>query len=228
MREHTVYGGDGPYASDVAKLWDDTMEGHRRVIRNAALDGAASLVAEQGLGNVTMSQIATRAGIGRATLYKYFTDLDDVLEAWHARHINGHLDRLTSAQEAHTDVWTQLQAVLRAFCDAGHEVPSDAISASLHSRPHATEARQRLHDLIGDLIVANIAAGSVRSDVPPIELVDYCLYALRAATRHPTPEAVDRLLAVVLSGLCPSPLGDTTPIPEGESAPAEWAEPESR
>ncbi|MGW4822720.1 helix-turn-helix domain-containing protein [Streptomyces sp. NPDC004227] len=54
------------------KLWDETMDAHRRAVQDAVLETTVALVAEHGLGSVTMSQIAKEAGIGRATLYKYF------------------------------------------------------------------------------------------------------------------------------------------------------------
>ncbi|MGI9077433.1 MAG: TetR/AcrR family transcriptional regulator, partial [Gemmatimonadaceae bacterium] len=53
------------------KLWNETIEAHRRAVRDATLNATAALVAEHGLASVTMSQIARETGIGRATLYKY-------------------------------------------------------------------------------------------------------------------------------------------------------------
>ena len=38
-----------------------------------------------------MSQIAKDTGIGRATLYKYFPDVESILRAWHQRQIDEHL-----------------------------------------------------------------------------------------------------------------------------------------
>lgn len=48
-------------------------------------DTTAALVAEQGLTSVTMSRIAKESGIGLATLYKYFPDVESILLAWHER-----------------------------------------------------------------------------------------------------------------------------------------------
>ena len=62
--------------------------------REAILDATAALVAEHGLTGVTMSQIARDTGIGRATLYKYFPDVESILHAWHQRQIDGHLKDL--------------------------------------------------------------------------------------------------------------------------------------
>jgi AcrR family transcriptional regulator len=37
-----------------------------------------------------MSQIAAETGIGRATLYKYFPDVEAILVAWHERQVAEH------------------------------------------------------------------------------------------------------------------------------------------
>ena len=52
------------------KLWTETIDEHRRAVRDATLDATGALVAEHGLASVTMSRIAEETGIGRATLYK--------------------------------------------------------------------------------------------------------------------------------------------------------------
>ena len=63
------------------KLWTVTIEEHRRAVRDATLDTTAALVAERGLASVPMSRIARDTGIGRATLYKYFPDVEAILAA---------------------------------------------------------------------------------------------------------------------------------------------------
>ena len=61
------------------KLWSGTLETHRREVRTAVIAATAALVADHGLRGVTMSRIASEAGIGRATLYKYFPDVETIL-----------------------------------------------------------------------------------------------------------------------------------------------------
>ncbi|MCA1672854.1 MAG: TetR/AcrR family transcriptional regulator [Actinobacteria bacterium] len=76
------------------------METHRRQVHDAILDATAELIAEQGPLSVAMSAIAERAGVGRATLYKYFPDIESILVAWHARAFADHLDHLKALSEA--------------------------------------------------------------------------------------------------------------------------------
>ena len=88
-----------PYSEDVPKLWSETIDAHRRGVREVIVETTAALVAEHGLRAVTMSQIAEGAGIGRATLYKYFTDMESILLAWHERHVTAHLRHLVELRD---------------------------------------------------------------------------------------------------------------------------------
>jgi AcrR family transcriptional regulator len=87
------------YSTHVPKLWNQTIEAHRREVRDAILDTTAALASAHGLRSVTMSQIAEQTGIGRATLYKYFPDVDLILRTWHEREIDRHLAQLASVRD---------------------------------------------------------------------------------------------------------------------------------
>src|SRR5438034_9740441 len=103
------------YSMLVPKLWNQTIEAHRRSVRDAVLDTTAALVTEHGLRSVTMSQIAEETGIGRATLYKYFPDVEAILVAWHDRHVTGHLEQLAELRDQAGDPADRLEAVLSAY-----------------------------------------------------------------------------------------------------------------
>src|SRR5215813_4960523 len=103
------------YTWVVPKLWSDTIEAHRREVRDAILDTTAALVIATGLRSVTMSQIAEETGIGRATLYKYYPDVESILVAWHERHVAVHLEELAKIGSGSGDPWERLRAVLVAF-----------------------------------------------------------------------------------------------------------------
>src|SRR5687768_11139635 len=94
------------------RLWTETIEAHRREVRDAILDTASALVAEHGLRSVTMSQIAEDTGIGRATLYKYFSDVDAILLGWHERQIAVHLEHLRELRANASNAGERLEAVL--------------------------------------------------------------------------------------------------------------------
>jgi AcrR family transcriptional regulator len=187
----------------VPKLWDDTIEAHRRAVRDAALDATASLVAESGLRSVSMSRIAERTGIGRATLYKYFPDIEAVLRAWHERLIARHLAHLTELRDQAGRPGMRLQAVLEAYGLITRENHGGELAALLHRGAHVARAHRRLSALIRGLLIEATEAGEIRADVGSDELADYCLHALSAAGGLPSKAAVRRLVSVILSGLRP-------------------------
>jgi AcrR family transcriptional regulator len=194
------------YAWGVPRLWNETIGEHRRAVHDATLDAFAALIAEHGLASVTMSQIAGAAGIGRATLYKYFPDIESVLVAWHERQIARHLHLLEQARDAADGPAARLEAVLTAFAQIQHQHQgTDLPVALLHRREHVTAARHQLHALVADLITECAEAGDIRPEVPPAELAGYCLHALGAASSLPSQAAVRRLVAVTLAGLRPPP-----------------------
>ena len=206
------------------KLWDDTIASHRRTVHDAIIDATAGLVAEHGLAAVTMSQIADASGVGRATLYRYFTDVESIVTAWHERHVARHLARLGEVRAAHPDPAGRLEAVLEAYArisversahdgphrharrhhhdqpSARHHPPS-AVATLVHRQEHIRGAQDRLLEFFRELIADAARAGVVRDDVPAAELAQYCLSALAAAAEMPGETAVRRLIAVTLAGL---------------------------
>jgi len=183
------------------RLWDETIEAHRRAVRDATLDTTAALVAEHGLASVTMSQIAAETGIGRATLYKYFPDVDAILVAWHERQVAEHLAQLAEVRDQAGRAGERLKAVLGTYALILHEHHGSDLAASLHRGAHVAQAHQQLRDFVRDLLREGAASGEVRDDVAPEELASYCLHAVAAARHLPSRAAVSRLVGVILAGL---------------------------
>ncbi len=188
------------------KLWNETIEAHRRAVHDAILDITAALVGGRGLRSVTMSQIAEKTGIGRATLYKYFSDVEAILFAWHERQITGHLAYLAEVRDQAGGAGERLEAVLEAYALISHEHHGrhDAeLAAFLHRGEQVARGQQQLRNMIRDLLTKGAETGELRDDVAPDELANYCLHALTAASRLPSKAAVRRLVTVTLAGLRP-------------------------
>lgn len=183
------------------RLWSETVEAHRRAVHDATLTTTAALVAEHGLRSVTMSQIAEETGIGRATLYKYFSDVEAILVAWHERQVAGHLEHLAAVRDQADDAVQRLEAVLEAYALISHEHHGNELAALMHRREHVARAQQQLSDFIRDLLAEGAETGALRDDVAPDELASYCLHALTAASSLPSKAAVRRLVTVTLAGL---------------------------
>lgn len=185
----------------VPRLWDETIEAHRRAVGDAILETAAALATQHGLRSVTMSQIAEGAGIGRATLYKYFSDVDAILVAWHERQVGGHLEHLLAVRDRADAAADRLQAVLETYALISHEHHDTELAALLHQGEHVARAHRHLSDFIADLLAEGAREGRIRDDVGPSELANYCLHALSAASSLPSKAAVRRLVTVTMDGL---------------------------
>jgi AcrR family transcriptional regulator len=201
LSRHRVYI---TYTGRVPRLWNDTIAAHRHQVRDAILDATAALVAQHGLLAVTMSQIAERAGIGRATLYKYFPDVAAILTAWHQRQISDHLGRLVQVRDQASEPGERLRAVLEAFALITHETNGhheDELAALMHRDQHVVAAQAHLREMVRDLIARAAEAGEVRDDVAPAELAAYCLHAVGAASALASKAAVRRLVDTIVKGL---------------------------
>ncbi|MFB9309742.1 AcrR family transcriptional regulator [Agromyces hippuratus] len=194
------------------RLWSETIETHRHAVRDAALDAAAEVIARRGLASATMSEIAETTGIGRATLYKYFPDVESVIAAWHERQVSRHLAELEDASDR-AQPSRRLEAVLEVYALHHRERADSALAPMLHPERvhhrssshghdgHVDSAHQHLIDLFTKLIGERVQAGVVRDDIPPRELANYCLHALSAAATLESSAAVHRLCTVVLAGI---------------------------
>lgn len=185
------------------RLRESTLDAHRSAVRAAILDATAGLVARGGLRAVTMSRVAEAAGIGRATLYRYFADVDALLLAWHERRLGQHLHQLAQLRHADGSELDRLAAVLSAFGSIRHRHPGAGEAAALHAGGHVTRAHGHVREMVGELVAEAAGNGVVRADVPPAELAAYCLAALEAAAELTSGAALERLVAVTLDGLRP-------------------------
>lgn len=194
------------------RLWSETIDAHRRSVRDAILDATGVLLATRGLASLTMADIAQEVGIGRATLYKYFPDVEAVVLAWHERGVRADLERLVQLARRTAEPGERLRSVLSAYASIHrkreeHHHPD--LAALLH-RQHAggahAHAQTDLQEFLRDLIAAGVESGQVRRDVPPAELAAFCLQALRAASTLSSKAAISRLVDVTLAGLqAPAP-----------------------
>ena len=176
---------------------------HRREVRDAILQTTAALVARHGLRSVTMSQIADETGIGRATLYKYFSGVEPILIAWHEQHVAQHFEHLTQLRDQSGEPAARLEAVLRAYALIAFERHQHRteLTALVNRTEHVAGPEQRLTEIVRDLLVEAVDAHIVRADVPVDELADYCVNALAAGGSLRSKAAVTRLVTVVLDGL---------------------------
>jgi AcrR family transcriptional regulator len=177
------------------KIWAGTIENHRQQVHDAILTATAELIAERGPMSVAMSAIAERAGVGRATLYKYFPDVDAVLMAWHHRESAANHDRLNALVAAEspslgdlTDLVLLQRERLRRYAHAdaiGPLAAMVALTTTKHDagKPVAAHAEEVVGGVIHQLsaVLLHLAElGEVRADQPPQVLAEWLVHATHA------------------------------------------------
>ena len=175
-------------------------------VRDAVVDAAASLVASEGLLSLPMSRVAETAGIGRATLYKYFPDIESVLLAWHERQVAHHLEQLHLARDEAKGPAEELSGVLRAYavvCQQAGAHHHSELAMVLHRPKSLGAAHEQQQSLLREVLASATDAGLLRTDIGPEELLTFCQHALAGAADLHGQEAVDRLVELTLAGLQP-------------------------
>jgi AcrR family transcriptional regulator len=170
--------------------------------RNAIVCAAAAAFAEHGT-DVGLEEIAGRAGVGIATLYRRFPTRDALIETVIDETMRHYADRTeAAAEQALTNPWeafssylffvTEHQATDRAF--------ADALVAPLFGSPVFACQHQRAFDASFVLVDRVRAAGVVRPDFhhADIHLLILANAGVARATRRTAPEAWRRLTAYLL------------------------------
>ena len=192
------------YGACVPPSWTNTVASHREEVRRTITEAAWSLATRHGPMSVTMSQVATEAGIGRATLYKYFPDVESILHAHHERHVLEHLARLSQLRDAAVGPKRRLEAVAAGYAMICHHragISNVDLVALVHQADRVSEAEKQLVALVEETLADAVAKGVVRADNPVEELALYLVHALGAAKNLRSKVAVQRLVTVTLGAL---------------------------
>ncbi|MGE7436112.1 MULTISPECIES: TetR/AcrR family transcriptional regulator [Kitasatospora] len=143
--------------------------GGRPPVRDRAIAAAAQLVAERGLGAVTLDAVADRAECSLPSLHTVFDGRDGLFAAVFELHGPlPDLEALAADPPEHLD--DTVRALHRTFVAAFNHEPRvlPAVFADIFSRPDGPAARMmatnfpRLADSLGRLLLPHVAAGRMR------------------------------------------------------------------
>lgn len=135
----------------------DARRNHERIVT-----AALQVFAEKGL-EATVPDVAARAGVGKATVYRSYPTKADLIAAVALHQLRWLHERVTTAT-AETDPYLALGSMFADMFErlAGDRVLVEVLPAG--TVPGAADAMQRINELIGGLLEAAKADGRIRPD----------------------------------------------------------------
>ena len=190
----------------------ETLRSDARRNRDKILAAASGLFAEEG-ADLCVDEIARRAGVGHATIFRRFPTKDDLVLAMFE-------ERLTAiaaaAEEAATreDAWEGLVEAMTAIAErqANDRGLVEAVGTEVFGSSRLREHRERVVAPIAGLLRRAQAAGQVRADLEPEDVL-FLISAVGHSSpcRFSIPDLWRRYLGVVLDGMRPAAAGPLAP-----------------
>ena len=186
------------------------------------LEAARAAFAQLGL-DATMDEIAQRAGVGVATVYRRFPDKRLLVEALFEQRL-AEIEAVADACLAEEDPWTGLSGFFErtmtlVTCD---RALSELLAGSAHGRDRVAEVRERIAPKAQLLLGRAQEAGVVRGDLAPsdLPLMNIMMRSVADYTASADPHVWRRALAILLDGIRtrrdgPTPL-PVPPLPYAE------------
>lgn len=182
--------------------------------REALLEAAVQVLGRN--PGASLSEIATRAGVGRATLHRYFSTRDKLVRELALEALRRTDEATTGIEAQATTAKEALQMVLEAVLPLGdryHFLASESVAIT---DPEILKESKRQLAELAELAEALKAEGEVAPDIPTawaVVAIDSLIYAAWSAVEDgqvARREAADLLLRTVLRGLAPLPAKSKT------------------
>ncbi|MGN6792712.1 MAG: TetR/AcrR family transcriptional regulator [Streptosporangiaceae bacterium] len=205
-------GGDGCGAEAEPRRLRADAERNRALIVAAARD----VFAEHGL-EAPLEEIAQRAGVGIATLYRRFPAREQLVAAALVEKVTQYADAAAEAA-ASSDPWVGFVRYVQRICElqAADRGLSDLLSMTLAADERIEQLRATANAQVVGLIERAKAAGQLRADFVGEDLLLLLIAsaAVGQATRAEAPDTWRRFVALVLDAF---ERRDGSPLPAAPS-----------
>ena len=175
-------------------------------MRNRAklLEAADQLYTRDGPDEVSLKDVARRAGVGVGTVYRHFPTKEDLLTALYAERVEV---AVRKAEEAASDPdgWRGLVRFLDDFMAA--QAHSCGLRGLMglpeYSTPMVDEARETIAPLVKEMVARAQAQDTLRPDfdADDVTLIQVALTAVMDATKDMSPDVYRNQMALILDGM---------------------------
>jgi AcrR family transcriptional regulator len=181
--------------------------------RERVVDAARDVFAEQGL-EASTNEIARRAGVGVATLFRRFPTRDDLVAAAFADKMHAYSVAIDEAL-ADPDPWNGFCGYIQRICQmqADDRGFADVLTMTFPTAKAFEEERNRSADKLAELLDRAKAAGRLRQDFAhqDVPLILMANAGVVTATRDAAPDAWRRLVGYLIQSFAAE---TTQPLPD--------------
>ncbi|NUR86197.1 MAG: TetR/AcrR family transcriptional regulator [Nonomuraea sp.] len=200
---------------------ESPLRADARLNREQIIEAARALIAERG-AEVPMEEVARRAGVGTATLYRRFPDREALVRAVALDGLHRVVAIARDAEDDEPDAWRALtRFVRRAAAElrlaTWLSIWFTSTWAQLRSDPEERRLRQTLLKILDRLVRRAQADGDLRPDVDTGDvtmMMGLLLRPMPGLRTELTQRSVDRYLALMLDALRARPDTRRLPAPE--------------
>ncbi|BDA69343.1 transcriptional regulator, TetR family [Calothrix sp. PCC 7716] len=143
---------------------------HHGDLRQALIDGAISLIAEQDVGSLSLREVARRVGVSHAAPYRHFQDKESLLAAVAEEGFIGLTEAMNRGiEQAPDDTLKRLEATGVAYVQFAVAHPShyrvmfDSYQGEQIPHPERAQAGWQAFQVLFNAIEAGQSAGTVRA-----------------------------------------------------------------
>jgi AcrR family transcriptional regulator len=192
-----------------------SIDEHKALTRRALLDRARDLIAEAGSAEIPLAEVAIAAGVGRTTLYDYFTDRDDLIASIVEEELPEVLAALidsvalSSPSERLADMASATVEFVATDPVLGIILHRDVGKLGQEAQNRIRSAHADLADEMGAIYMQGVVSGEFRRMPPDLAgrlIQDVIMSAARAVINASAPgdrkdEVVGQLRAFLIGGL---------------------------
>lgn len=149
---------------------DDPSPREQQLPAERIIEAALGLIAEHGLGGVTMTSVAEAAGVARQTLYNHYRDVDSIVGAVIERHNEESLRRLRAVLATVDAPADRLEHLVRHIAAIrAHAHPTLGFQYGLSAGVQATlrQYDDAIRALIAEILQDGIDRADFRGDLHP-------------------------------------------------------------
>jgi AcrR family transcriptional regulator len=189
------------------RLRKDAELNRRRIVA-----AAREVFRDRGVG-ATLNDVAHHAGVGVGTVYRRFSDKEELVDALFEDMVDT-IDTYVRAALASPDAWVGLTVCLEKVCEveAFDRGLREVMLGTGRGPQRQAQMRERIGPAVGKLVARAQQQGALRDDIVPGDIPVLQLM-VGAITEHTgQPGQWRRYLSLLIDGLRASP-GAATPLP---------------